>query len=87
MDRMIFKRRRGLTLGSEEGEGTAAVVEAGQVRRRETEEEEMEQRQAKGEGSTALWPGGAIRDLMARGSIRMVSAHSSQQIYTRATNT
>lgn len=29
----------------------------------------------------------AIRDLMARGSIRMVSVHSSQQIYTRATNT
>ncbi|KAH7515168.1 hypothetical protein JRO89_XSUnG0166100 [Xanthoceras sorbifolium] len=29
----------------------------------------------------------AIRDLMARGLIRMVSAHSSQQIYTRATNT
>ncbi|KAE9448585.1 hypothetical protein C3L33_19531, partial [Rhododendron williamsianum] len=29
----------------------------------------------------------AIKDLMARGVIRMVSAHSSQQIYTRATNT
>ncbi|KAH0448570.1 hypothetical protein IEQ34_022370 [Dendrobium chrysotoxum] len=29
----------------------------------------------------------AIKDLMARGSIRMVSAHSAQQIYTRATNT
>ncbi|XP_011032870.1 PREDICTED: 40S ribosomal protein S25 isoform X1 [Populus euphratica] len=29
----------------------------------------------------------AIKDLMARGSIRMVSAHASQQIYTRATNT
>ncbi|KAK7257963.1 hypothetical protein RIF29_32314 [Crotalaria pallida] len=29
----------------------------------------------------------AIRELMARGSIRMVSAHASQQIYTRATNT
>ncbi|KAE8669673.1 40S ribosomal protein S25-2 [Hibiscus syriacus] len=29
----------------------------------------------------------AIRELMARGSIRLVSAHSSQQIYTRATNT
>ncbi|CAL9005560.1 unnamed protein product [Prunus brigantina] len=29
----------------------------------------------------------AIRDLMARGAIRMVSAHASQQIYTRATNT
>ncbi|TXG64581.1 hypothetical protein EZV62_011575 [Acer yangbiense] len=29
----------------------------------------------------------AIRELMARGVIRMVSAHSSQQIYTRATNT
>ncbi|GER42266.1 40S ribosomal protein S25 [Striga asiatica] len=29
----------------------------------------------------------AIRELMARGLIRMVSAHSSQQIYTRATNT
>ncbi|CAI9304049.1 unnamed protein product [Lactuca saligna] len=29
----------------------------------------------------------AIRELMARGAIRMVSAHSSQQIYTRATNT
>lgn len=29
----------------------------------------------------------AIKDLMARGSIRMISAHSSQQIYTRATNT
>ncbi|CAA7400258.1 unnamed protein product [Spirodela intermedia] len=29
----------------------------------------------------------AIKDLMARGSIRMVAAHSSQQIYTRATNT
>ncbi|CBI18574.3 unnamed protein product, partial [Vitis vinifera] len=28
----------------------------------------------------------AIKDLMARGSIRMVSAHASQQIYTRATN-
>eukprot|EP01018_Ginkgo_biloba_P008518 Gb_29693 [translate_table: standard] len=29
----------------------------------------------------------AIKDLMARGSIRMISTHSSQQIYTRATNT
>jgi len=29
----------------------------------------------------------AIKDLMARGLIRMVSVHSSQQIYTRATNT
>nr|GMD11070.1 40S ribosomal protein S25 [Ipomoea batatas] len=29
----------------------------------------------------------AIRELMARGLIRMVSAHASQQIYTRATNT
>ncbi|KAJ8630477.1 hypothetical protein MRB53_023800 [Persea americana] len=29
----------------------------------------------------------AIKDLMARSSIRMISAHSSQQIYTRATNT
>ncbi|KAL2537574.1 40S ribosomal protein S25-2 [Forsythia ovata] len=29
----------------------------------------------------------AIRELMAGGLIRMVSAHSSQQIYTRATNT
>ncbi|KAA8544249.1 hypothetical protein F0562_022261 [Nyssa sinensis] len=29
----------------------------------------------------------AIKDLMARGSIRMVCAHASQQIYTRATNT
>ncbi|RVW64074.1 40S ribosomal protein S25 [Vitis vinifera] len=28
----------------------------------------------------------AIKDLMARGSIRMISAHASQQIYTRATN-
>ncbi|KAG4114161.1 hypothetical protein ERO13_D12G029200v2 [Gossypium hirsutum] len=28
----------------------------------------------------------AIRELMARGLIRLVSAHSSQQIYTRATN-
>ncbi|CAN1255930.1 40S ribosomal protein S25-2 [Linum perenne] len=28
----------------------------------------------------------AIRELMAKGLIRMVSAHSSQQIYTRATN-
>jgi small subunit ribosomal protein S25e len=29
----------------------------------------------------------AIRDLMAKGLIRLVSAHASQQIYTRATNT
>jgi small subunit ribosomal protein S25e len=29
----------------------------------------------------------AIKELMARGLIRMVSVHSSQQIYTRATNT
>jgi small subunit ribosomal protein S25e len=29
----------------------------------------------------------AIKDLMAKGLIRMISAHSSQQIYTRATNT
>ncbi|KAK1431411.1 hypothetical protein QVD17_07870 [Tagetes erecta] len=29
----------------------------------------------------------AIKDLMARGAIRLVSAHASQQIYTRATNT
>ncbi|KAK1369573.1 40S ribosomal protein S25 [Heracleum sosnowskyi] len=29
----------------------------------------------------------AIGDLMSRGLIRMVSTHSSQQIYTRATNT
>uniref|UniRef100_M4D9B9 Bifunctional dihydrofolate reductase-thymidylate synthase n=1 Tax=Brassica campestris TaxID=3711 RepID=M4D9B9_BRACM len=28
----------------------------------------------------------AIRDLMAKGTIRMVSTHSSQQIYTRATH-
>ncbi|KAL8160378.1 hypothetical protein V2J09_001915 [Rumex salicifolius] len=28
-----------------------------------------------------------IKELMARGLIRMVSHHSSQQIYTRATNT
>ncbi|KAL5559582.1 hypothetical protein UlMin_035793 [Ulmus minor] len=29
----------------------------------------------------------AIKDLMARGSIRMISSHVSQQIYTKATNT
>ncbi|XP_057450592.1 40S ribosomal protein S25-2-like [Lotus japonicus] len=29
----------------------------------------------------------AIGELVARDSIRMVSAHASQQIYTRATNT
>jgi S25 ribosomal protein len=29
----------------------------------------------------------AIKDLMSRGAIRMVSVHCSQQIYTRATNT
>ncbi|KAM1040658.1 hypothetical protein ACFX15_029403 [Malus domestica] len=29
----------------------------------------------------------AIKDLMARGSIRLIAAHASQQIYTRATNT
>ncbi|KAJ7527676.1 hypothetical protein O6H91_16G066000 [Diphasiastrum complanatum] len=29
----------------------------------------------------------AIKELMSRGSIRLVSAHSTQQIYTRATNT
>ncbi|VAI80710.1 unnamed protein product [Triticum turgidum subsp. durum] len=29
----------------------------------------------------------AIKDLMERGLIRMVSIHSSQQIFTRATNT
>ncbi|PKI40512.1 40S ribosomal protein S25-2-like [Punica granatum] len=29
----------------------------------------------------------AIKDLMARDLIRIVSAHASQQIYTRATNT
>ncbi|GJN18815.1 hypothetical protein PR202_gb06017 [Eleusine coracana subsp. coracana] len=29
----------------------------------------------------------AIKELMARGLIRMVAVHSSQQIYTRATNT
>ncbi|XP_059430219.1 small ribosomal subunit protein eS25-like [Corylus avellana] len=29
----------------------------------------------------------AIKDLMSRGSIRLVSAHASQLIYTRATNT
>ncbi|TXG73600.1 hypothetical protein EZV62_002179 [Acer yangbiense] len=29
----------------------------------------------------------AIKDLMSRGSIRMIAAHASQQIYTRATNT
>ncbi|KAK3228504.1 hypothetical protein Dsin_000385 [Dipteronia sinensis] len=29
----------------------------------------------------------AIKELMARGSIRMISAHASQQIFTRATNT
>ncbi|KAF2321617.1 hypothetical protein P3X46_009850 [Hevea brasiliensis] len=29
----------------------------------------------------------AIKDLMAKGGIRMISAHASQQIYTRATNT
>nr|ABY60448.1 ribosomal protein S25 [Adonis aestivalis var. palaestina] len=29
----------------------------------------------------------AIKDLTAKGAIRMISAHASQQIYTRATNT
>ncbi|KAF9594449.1 hypothetical protein IFM89_031051 [Coptis chinensis] len=29
----------------------------------------------------------AIKDLMSKGSIRMISSHASQQIYTRATNT
>ncbi|KAF6171180.1 hypothetical protein GIB67_027986 [Kingdonia uniflora] len=29
----------------------------------------------------------AIKDLMAKGLIRMVSSHSSLKIYTRATNT
>ncbi|GBG70978.1 hypothetical protein CBR_g8278 [Chara braunii] len=29
----------------------------------------------------------AIKELMARGVIRLVSAHANQQIYTRATNT
>jgi small subunit ribosomal protein S25e len=29
----------------------------------------------------------AMKDLMDRGLIRMVSVHCSQQIYTRATNT
>ncbi|CAN1244840.1 40S ribosomal protein S25-4 [Linum perenne] len=29
----------------------------------------------------------AIKELMAKGLIRMVAAHASQQIYTRATNT
>ncbi|CAM8979707.1 unnamed protein product [Rhodiola kirilowii] len=29
----------------------------------------------------------AVKDLMARGAIRMVASHSNQQIYTRATNT
>ncbi|GAB2214852.1 hypothetical protein Droror1_Dr00019217 [Drosera rotundifolia] len=29
----------------------------------------------------------AIRDLLDRGCIRLVAAHASQQIYTRATNT
>ncbi|KAL5542095.1 hypothetical protein UlMin_009805 [Ulmus minor] len=28
-----------------------------------------------------------IKDLMARGSIRMISSHASQEIYTKATNT
>ncbi|XP_061376251.1 small ribosomal subunit protein eS25w-like [Gastrolobium bilobum] len=28
----------------------------------------------------------AIKDLMARGAIRLIAAHGSQQIYTRATN-
>ncbi|KAF7823219.1 40S ribosomal protein S25-4-like [Senna tora] len=28
----------------------------------------------------------AIKELMARGSIRLIAAHASQQIYTRATN-
>ncbi|CAN6968944.1 hypothetical protein Bca4012_033743 [Brassica carinata] len=41
--------------------------------------------------SNHLWINGslarkAIRDLMAKGTIRMVSMHSSQQIYTRATH-
>jgi small subunit ribosomal protein S25e len=29
----------------------------------------------------------AIKELMAKGTIRLVAAHSNQQIYTRATNT
>eukprot|EP00270_Netrium_digitus_P007422 TRINITY_DN215_c0_g2_i2.p1 TRINITY_DN215_c0_g2~~TRINITY_DN215_c0_g2_i2.p1 ORF type:complete len:111 (+),score=34.38 TRINITY_DN215_c0_g2_i2:114-446(+) len=29
----------------------------------------------------------ALRDLLARGTIRLVSGHSTQSIYTRATNT
>eukprot|EP00245_Coleochaete_scutata_P000551 TRINITY_DN10654_c0_g1_i1.p2 TRINITY_DN10654_c0_g1~~TRINITY_DN10654_c0_g1_i1.p2 ORF type:complete len:128 (-),score=30.78 TRINITY_DN10654_c0_g1_i1:567-893(-) len=29
----------------------------------------------------------AIKELMAKGTIRLVSAHATQQIYTRATNT
>ncbi|CAK9212921.1 unnamed protein product [Sphagnum troendelagicum] len=29
----------------------------------------------------------AIKELMAKGTIRLVAAHANQQIYTRATNT
>jgi small subunit ribosomal protein S25e len=29
----------------------------------------------------------AIRELMSKGTIRLVAAHANQQIYTRATNT
>ena len=55
--------------GPEEGQGPAAVVQAGQVRRREAEEEEVEQGEAEGEGQQrgALRPG-HLRQAALRGS-------------------
>ncbi|KAG6410791.1 hypothetical protein SASPL_128860 [Salvia splendens] len=59
--------------------------QAGEIRRRKAEEEgRLLLSGARISGSLARK---AIRELMARGLIRMVSAHASQQIYTRATNT
>jgi hypothetical protein len=55
--------------GPEEGQGPAAVVQAGQVRRREAEEEEVEQGEAEGEGQQrgALRPG-HLRQAALRGA-------------------
>jgi hypothetical protein len=38
-----------LFVGTEEGEGAATVIKASEIRRREAEEEEVEQGKAKGE--------------------------------------
>lgn len=65
-----------LVTGTEEGQGSTSVVKAGEIRRREAEEEEMEQGKAKGESQQhgPVWPS-FLRQASLRSS--QVQAHHS----------